>query len=427
MPNRFERGSQYNDTYWEGESGNIEKSGVNPSDLIRPEAIPRQGLMFHPETGTGRKDDPLVSPARRIKSFTRGLGLSDRTSNVLNDEEKRDQGNREANAKYQYKRRYGKDIAKDLTEHDIAQDMLLANAVDSNLSIHDVDPPKPSRIEESAGVMNQRPTVIATMKHPTGNLGVFSYSGDSRNGGPRITVDVGKKGSADTLAHELGHDAHLTGIDGKVKVPLESIQGVRTNDHEYKGNKGSDPVAEGVADGYADYRSSDYPRIGDMDPKLKSRQERLRSSLGDAESGTYGTHSKIFANPTSRALYGVMRQHIATGGEMPSSDYKDETLRSLGRPVAVSRGIRLQRTDNAPNELSLGRMVHENPHLKDMYSWHPADKALHAAVNRAHRVYTGNLENEAHRSKVRAIRGLPANADVSMVTRVHDQLFDPDA
>jgi hypothetical protein len=428
MPRRFERGPQYNDTYWEGESGDIEKSGVPSDESEHSKPIPRQGLMFDPETGTGRFDDPLVSINQRVKSFSRGLGMSDRTTNFLSEEEKDDQKSRELSSILNHVGDHGNPPSNDTDIHNAAQDDLLLSAVESNLSVHDVDPPKPSRIEEAAGVVNHRPTVLGVTTYPNNIGGYFSYNGDSRVGGPRISINVlqGPHNKQNALIHELGHSAHLTGPDGKVKEPLEDPEGYASADHQYKRNKGSDPVFEGVADGYADYHSPDYPSIGDMDPKLESRQEHLRSSIGSIGDGTYGTHSKVFANPTARALYGVMRQHVSTGGEMPSSDYRDETMRSISEPVSTWGGNRQQRTDSAPDELSLGRMVHENPHLKDMYSWHPADKALHRAVNRAHLSYTGKLREETHRSKVRAIQGKSADADVSMATRVHDQLFDPD-
>lgn len=199
----------------------------------------------------------------------------------------------------------------------------------------------------------------------------------------------------------------------------------------------AEPVGEGVADGYADYHSSKYPTIDHMDPSSTARKLDLRSGKG--KYGTSGPTSKVeFANDTSRALYGVMRQHVATGGEIPSAQYKDETLDLAGSPVYTTSPEgkktpqRWMRRDSEPNELSLGRMVHENPHLRDMYAGDPADKKLHRAVQRAHLSYTGKLREEAHRSKVRAITGKPYNSNEYALedldrAKVSDQLFDPDA
>lgn len=440
MPNRFERGSQYNDTYWEGESGNIEKSGVNPSDLVRPEAIPRQGLMFHPETGTGRKGDPLVTPSQRQRAFSRGLGINEwgLPEQTLSPDEETARRSRELGAGDTYENDMRRPPAPSASRYVTNQANLLRNAINTNLSIHDVDPPKPSRMEEAAGVVNHRPTVISAELPSGGSAGGhFWYAGDPRVNGPMIDIDASQTDEAQKimLVHELGHNAQQTGADGKTSMPLESANGGRPA-HMYSGDT-AEPVGEGVADGYADYHSSKYPTIDHMDPSSTARKLDLRSGKG--KYGTSGPTSKVeFANDTSRALYGVMRQHVATGGEIPSAQYKDETLDLAGSPVYTTSPEgkktpqRWMRRDSEPNELSLGRMVHENPHLRDMYAGDPADKKLHRAVQRAHLSYTGKLREEAHRSKVRAITGKPYNSNEYALedldrAKVSDQLFDPDA
>ena len=452
MADRFERGPQYNNTYWEGKSGDIEKSGVedhydiNTGEHESANPVDRQGLLFDPETGTGRRGDPLVSTKQRIHAFSNGLGMTQRglpedlQTFSIEDQLAQEQRSRSA---AQYFENYtaaptnGEPTpvvsggSRDFIQ---AQHRLLSDTVGlSNIPIHDID-----------GTGIQRPTVLSSTNHPKGAAGKYMYGGGDPS---QITVDANRPAhrSQRALAHEIGHDVHLSGGpgaggpggggrgiggSGPVNVPIEGAKNYDV-DHQYSRNK-HDPLMEGVADGYADRHDSMFPTEGRLDITDPSapggRMDVLRYGLQDS---SYGTHSKIFANHTSRALYGVMRQHIATGGEMPSAQYKDETLRLAGSPTHTVGGRTQMRTDKEPDELALGRMVHENPHLKGMFAGDSSDKALHRAVNRAHMSYTGKLREEAHRSKVRAIKGESYSSDEQALNnlskaKVVDQLFDPD-
>ena len=455
MADRFERGPQYNNTYWEGKSGDIEKSGVedhydiNTGEHESANPVDRQGLLFDPETGTGRRGDPLVSTKQRIHAISNGLGITQRgLPEDLQTFSVEDQLAQEQRARFAAES-FGRENPDPKTGEPTpvtsggsqdfiqAQHRLLADTVGrSNLSIHDVD---------GRGI--QRPTVLSSNNHDPGAAGRYMYGGDQPS---QITINaalpVGQ--SQRSLTHELGHDVHLSGGpgaggpggggrgvggSGPVNLPIEDKYGDMDVDHQYSRNK-HDPVREGVADGYADRHDSLFPTEGrlaitDADTGAPgSRKDVLRSG---SYNSSYGTHSGIFANHTSRALYGVMRQHIATGGEMPSAQYKDETLRLAGSPTRTVGGRTQMRTDKEPDELALGRMVHENPHLKGMFAGDSEDKALHRAVNRAHLSYTGKLREEAHRSKVRAIKGERYSSDEHALNnlskaKVVDQLFDPD-
>lgn len=92
-------GKQYEDTYWHGDDGEINYSLVNrrhnayPSRVLSGSAqsfpaldrqveeandgdiVPVQGILFHPATGTGLKEDPTVPAERRIAAVDRALGL----------------------------------------------------------------------------------------------------------------------------------------------------------------------------------------------------------------------------------------------------------------------------------------------------------------------------------------------------------------
>lgn len=84
-------GKQFEDTYWEDPATGETKSWTREKD---PAGVPRvspttktnapddelsghQGLLFHPSTGTGRKDDPLVPLERRETASSLALGLTD--------------------------------------------------------------------------------------------------------------------------------------------------------------------------------------------------------------------------------------------------------------------------------------------------------------------------------------------------------------
>ena len=84
-------GKQFEDTYWEDPATGETKSWTREKD---PAGVPRvspttktnapddelsghQGLLFHPSTGTGRKDDPLVPLERRETAASLALGLTD--------------------------------------------------------------------------------------------------------------------------------------------------------------------------------------------------------------------------------------------------------------------------------------------------------------------------------------------------------------
>lgn len=84
-------GKQFENTYWEDLETGETKSWTREKD---PAGVPRvspttktnapdeelsghQGLLFHPSTGTGRKDDPLVPLERRETAANVALGLTD--------------------------------------------------------------------------------------------------------------------------------------------------------------------------------------------------------------------------------------------------------------------------------------------------------------------------------------------------------------
>lgn len=87
------RGPQWENTFWNGtdDEGNdvvhINDAGNSRNPKVRTRTRPvedaeaengsQQGMLFHPATGTGLKDDPLVSPERRRSAIESAYGLSD--------------------------------------------------------------------------------------------------------------------------------------------------------------------------------------------------------------------------------------------------------------------------------------------------------------------------------------------------------------
>jgi hypothetical protein len=83
-------GKQFEDTYWEdpesGETKSWTRERVSGVPRVSPttktnapddELSGHQGILFHPSTGTGRKDDPLVPLERRETAANVALGLTD--------------------------------------------------------------------------------------------------------------------------------------------------------------------------------------------------------------------------------------------------------------------------------------------------------------------------------------------------------------
>lgn len=99
-------GRQFENTYWEDPSTGETKSwsrrrnenGLpdNRPSINSPEGLseaPHQGMLFHPETATGRRDDPLIPISRRKNAAMRALGLNQgvaayrkRASSMLGDD-----------------------------------------------------------------------------------------------------------------------------------------------------------------------------------------------------------------------------------------------------------------------------------------------------------------------------------------------------
>jgi len=77
-------GPQFKNTHWTDEQGNTQSYVLNtPDDPFKithvsgETSVPTQGMLFSPETGTGTKNDPLVSRERRMKAVKQSLGMDD--------------------------------------------------------------------------------------------------------------------------------------------------------------------------------------------------------------------------------------------------------------------------------------------------------------------------------------------------------------
>ena len=84
------RGPQWENTFWNGtddEGNDVVHINDRTTNAVRTrtrsvedaeaEGGTQQGMLFHPATGTGLKDDPLVSPERRRSAIEKSYGLSD--------------------------------------------------------------------------------------------------------------------------------------------------------------------------------------------------------------------------------------------------------------------------------------------------------------------------------------------------------------
>jgi hypothetical protein len=88
-------GRQFENTYWHDDQGETHASLLNPHGFAegkhkyeieqtsgiaaraQARTVNAQGMLFSPETGTGRRNDPLIPHEKRIEAIQKGLGMSD--------------------------------------------------------------------------------------------------------------------------------------------------------------------------------------------------------------------------------------------------------------------------------------------------------------------------------------------------------------
>lgn len=346
-------GQQWKNTYFLSDPDEVTGTAFNGrakgSEIRGEEDIPdgAQGLLFHPETGTGRPGDPLVGPERR-DAAVRGV--------------------------------YGP--ASEHTPSETVDTMVGAVAA-SNVPTHDFEDPEGQFLSRQRGM-----GMIGLTEIAGGPFTAGSYNSENdRIGAGRRYLD-----SPTTLLHETGHALHMAGdrSDAMARNP--------------------DPLMEGVADGFSEgwtpggysdlegeqlrptaVRTSPNERGEKVDPT--DRHLRIHGDVNTYDP-SYSSAYGEWMTPVDRALYSAARQHAAVTGETLPHDYRSDIFSGAHAPSALAtygsavQYPQLRSERDTRNLLGLGRLVYESPHaLKlfqqvdpDKHSKHWADQREAAAI-----------------------------------------------
>lgn len=198
-----------------------------------------------------------------------------------------------------------------------------------------------------------------------------------------------------TVSHELGHRMHHSANVANNRSLLSWTEVQNRKNEKYR------PLAEGVADAIADRHGSrraassdtfETPRHSSgLDYRL-NRQQRV-TDLESKNNYGYGIDFSEWDNDIDKALYGVTRLHVGLHGEkalenLPSIDqlnweynYTKDTPSEYGKA-----------NHRMAKYLALGKIVHENKELENVFSGTPHSK-FSGTLSRAANAYRTHLEN----------------------------------
>ena len=346
-------GKQFNQTYWENpDSGDI--TAYSPKGYDSTSNHPRrnnhnaqiaswknpddkdlegyQGLLFDPYSGTGVREDPLVSKEDRRATINKVLRLGDVGGN---------DPVRSGRDSQTYLNLQNQDF-KNYKNTGLFRKVL--NVVNKNLNSIGTRKPAEERklISDSLMYSNmpmqeiqklnntvQKPSIRARGGLHSKNTGGSYYSGSKR-----ITIARGLPLAATSgvLMHELGH-AQDPGI--------EELQ-------DWKQYQRADPLKEGVADGYHDaMRTGNGSR--DFLPEFNNE-------------GGYTSNSDIWGTATQGALYAATRAHQSTNPNQHNPVPRRSWYNKPNLGYTIDRKTSLQYSDDA----LLHHLVSNNPHLYDI-------------------------------------------------------------
>lgn len=347
-------GKQFNQTYWENpDSGDI--TAYSPRGYNSDANYPKrnnynaqiaswknpdnediegyQGLLFNPYSGTGVREDPLVSKKDRRDTINKVLRVGDVGGN---DPVKSGRDNQ------MYLNLQNQDF-KNYKNTGLFRKVL--NVVNRNVNSIGTKKPAEERklisdsLMHSNMPMQEIQKLNNTVQKPSirarGGLHPKNTGGSYYSGSKRITIARGLSlaATSDVLLHELGH-AQDPGI-GELQ--------------DWKQYQKADPLKEGVADGYKDaMRTGNGSR--DFLPELHNE-------------GGYTSNSKIWENPTQRALYAATRAHQSTN---PNQHNPVPRRSWYGTSVGSSRYRSSKDNLKHSDEAMLHHLVSNNPHLYDI-------------------------------------------------------------
>ena len=351
-----------------------------------------QGLMFHPATGTGRKDDPTVSPEQRRSAILDAYSLHpDQFANT-------------------YEVATGLSVSSDKNIIPSARTRPETAAEYREAAIDSIDR---SDVTTHEMAKTPQPRVVAFQRNQgvidSNTRGFYSPSRFPSEGGvSHIALDNGKA-PMDVTMHEIGHGRHLQGYSGKDPLDASWVATGSKRDS-------ADPLYEGVAEGYEAHFTSDK-HVDEL-----SNADHWRS-ITSLEQG-YGSRYRGWANNDERALYAAA--HLAVSRDPSITDdlmsYRTKTYESI-KGETPSTDVLMGDVDDKTlerkifgrsNQMAVGRLMHERPEVREFFDPKNIESAegaqSHAkkiveAANTAHERYQEGLER--NKPKMRGERELP--------------------
>ncbi len=154
---------------------------------------------------------------------------------------------------------------------------------------------------------------------------------------------------ADTAFHERGH-----AIDPNI--------GLRTVNRGSTSTAQNDPVNEGIADAASD-RTIRYSNVHEDSLNPSLNPNRVADLL--AQSRGYGIKNKAWKNDEDRAIYAATRIHSAMADEPNIPNRVDLVIEQHGPRSGSHIDINSQRNTDIANKTLLGKLYHENEHVRD--------------------------------------------------------------
>ncbi len=163
---------------------------------------------------------------------------------------------------------------------------------------------------------------------------------------------------ADTAFHERGH-----AIDPNI--------GLRTVNRGSTSTAQNDPVNEGIADAASD-RTIRYSNVHEDSLNPSLNPNRVADLL--AQSRGYGIKNKAWKNDEDRAIYAATRIHSAMADEPNIPNRVDLVIEQHGprgfgeleeNSTLKDTNIHSQRNTDIANKTLLGKLYHENEHVRD--------------------------------------------------------------
>jgi hypothetical protein len=340
MPNL---GEQFNNTYFEGDDKTTpyEDTHSYGGSGGTPRSKNPQGLLFHPDTATQSRNDPLYGSKQREQDIRQATSIG--SSDI---------GNLHRYSVYGVVK---KDIPQAIASTNISKTMLETNP----LKVEGL------RSTKRAGQYSAGDNKIV--------MNAYNVHGD-----PASHHDLGN-----TFTHEWGHKedqdhlsaqgARTTQYNGK-RLGYREIETAKSTT---KGKVVTSPVFEGVADGYKDRfgTTTDFESGDEVNERYLNPIENDERVLDLKKTGGgYGVNFKGWRDRHEQALYAATRLHVAMHGKagiesLPDMDaLADKHLAPLRQNIEEKTGklaAKNSKYATTARHLYLGQMVENHPHVRE--------------------------------------------------------------